>query len=54
MRRAQEIADGLKQRRAELLADLQQRGAHARGPILLDAHRRPGRGVIFGVPDDTG
>jgi hypothetical protein len=55
LRRAQEIADGLRRRRAEMLEELQRGAASARGgPILLDAYRRANRGAILGVPDDVG
>jgi hypothetical protein len=54
LRRAQEIADGLRERRAELLAELRYNAVRARkGPLLLDAYRKP-RKAIFGLPDDAG
>ena len=55
LRRAQEIADALRRRRAEMLEELQRSAVRARGgPVQLDAYRRANRGTIFGVPDDVG
>lgn len=54
LRRAQEIADGLRERRAELLAELQLHAVRARnGPLPLDAYRKA-RAGIFGIPEDAG
>ncbi|HEX3549437.1 MAG TPA: hypothetical protein VHT53_03640 [Candidatus Elarobacter sp.] len=52
LRRAQEIAAALRERRAELLADLRERAARPHGePILLAAYRRPSS--LWSLPDDV-
>ena len=54
LRRAQEIADALRRRRAEMLEELQACALRARGgAIPLDAYRRAHR-TIIGIPDDAG
>ncbi|MBV8299479.1 MAG: hypothetical protein JO083_08040 [Candidatus Eremiobacteraeota bacterium] len=53
LRRAQEIADGLRRRRAEMLEELQLSALRSRGgPIPLDAYRASR--TIAGIPDDAG
>jgi hypothetical protein len=54
LRRAQEIADALRRRRAEMLEELQRSAIRSHGaPIPLDAYRGQ-RGPIAGIPDDAG
>ncbi len=52
LRRAQEIAAALRERRAELLADLREKATRSRTePIVLAAYRRPA--TLWTLPDDV-
>ncbi len=55
LRRAQEIADALRRRRAEMLEELQRSAMRSRSAAIpLDAYRRANCGPIAGIPDDAG
>ena len=55
LRRAQEIADALRRRRAEMLEELQRGAMRSRSAAIpLDAYRRANCSPIAGIPDDAG
>jgi hypothetical protein len=55
LRRAQEIADALRRRRAEMLEELQRSAVRLRSAAIpLDAYRRAKCSPITGIPDDAG
>ncbi len=54
LRRAQEIADSVRERQTELLTELRESVIRTRNePIVLAAYRRAGANVTWGIPDDV-